>query len=91
VYGEKNNLHWSSKIGRIENLGCRHRSAPAKSISLRPFNSEFATLRNRRAAGNTEFTLAHGILDVFEKSSFMNNAQLHSWAINEQHNEKEIT
>jgi hypothetical protein len=64
---------------------------PAKSISLRPFNSEFVVLRNRWAAGNTEFTQAHGILDVFEESSFMNNAQLHTWAINEQHNEKEIT
>jgi hypothetical protein len=60
-------------------------------ITGRSFNSEFAALRNRSAAENTEFTLAHGILDVFEKSPFMNNAQLHSWAINEQHNEKEIT
>jgi hypothetical protein len=91
VYGERNNLHWFSKIGRIENLGAGTDLPPPSPYRLRPFNSEFAALRNRRAAGNTEFTLAHGILDVFEKSSFMNNAQLHSWAINEQHNEKEIT
>ena len=38
-----------------------------------------------------EFTRANGILDLFEKSSFTNNAQVHPWAFNEQHNEKEIT
>ncbi len=90
MYGEKNNLQWFSKIGRIENLRAGA-DLPTKSKSLRPFNSEFAVLRNRSSAGNTEFTQAHGILDVVEQSSFMNNAQLHSWAINEQHNEKEIT
>jgi hypothetical protein len=65
--------------------------APAKSKSLRPVNLKFAVLRNRATAGNSEFTLAHGILDVFEEFSFMNNARSHTWAINEQHNEKEIT
>ena len=64
--------------------------APIRSRQVY-LGAEFAALRNHRAAGNTEFTLAHGILDVFEKSSFMNNAQLHSRAINEQHNEKETT
>ena len=64
---------------------------PTKSKSLRPFNSEFAILRNRSSVGNTEFTQAYGILDVFEESSFMNNAQYTPGRFNEQHNEKEIT
>jgi hypothetical protein len=64
---------------------------PAKSKSLLPFISEPAVPSNRSTAGNTEFTQGHGILDIFKASSFMNNARLHTWAMNEQHNEKEIT
>ena len=91
MYGEKNNLHWFSKIGHIENLSAGAdlpRRSPIPSV---PLTQSLAFSGIAALPGRLNFTQVHGILDAFEEFSFMNNAQLWSWAINEHHNQKEIT